>query len=90
MDCMICQRKENTKHLPIYVVGSEGLDICLSCEMALVHHIRELMNVASVSRKLGYQSAKNVARAKDQEFHEHGNDNPDHPSKKMMNSFYRR
>lgn len=64
MGCMICQSKEETKHLPIYVIGSEGLDICYSCEMVLVSYIRESMILASRSRKLGYMNAKDVARSK--------------------------
>lgn len=64
MGCMICQSKEETKHLPIYVIGGEGLDICYLCEMVLVSHIRESMILASRSRKLGYKNAKDIAKAK--------------------------
>ena len=64
MRCMICQQKEETKHLPLYVCGSEGLDICHSCEMALVSYIRESIRLAYKSRKLGYQTAKEVAKTK--------------------------
>ncbi len=52
MSCMICQSEEDTKHLPLYVIGSEGLNICHSCEMMLVHYIQDMMQVANVSKKM--------------------------------------
>ena len=62
--CMICDEKKEIKHLPLYVEGSEGLNVCHSCEMALVHYIRGLMVLASKSRMKGYKNAKEVAKAK--------------------------
>ena len=58
MQCMICQRKKEVRNIPLYVIGSGGLNICHICEMALVTHIRELMRLASFSRILGYRTAK--------------------------------
>lgn len=50
--CMIC-REDNVevRHIPLYVIGSEGLEVCHSCEMEIVEHIRSLMYETS-RRKL--------------------------------------
>ena len=43
MKCSICLTEaDETKHLPIYITGSEGIEICHDCEMALVEHIRSM------------------------------------------------
>ena len=71
MCCTICQRKGPTRYLPLYITGSEGLDVCPDCEIDLVHHVRALMYLAGVARKSGqeqairkyYASAKDIAKA---------------------------
>lgn len=50
--CTVCHIVQETKHLPLYVRGSEGLDVCHFCEMALVEVVRELMNMAGRARKV--------------------------------------
>jgi len=54
--CTICGQdcKEPT-HLSIYVSGSEGVDACLNCRMAITEYIRQLKNIAWVARKQGYK-----------------------------------
>lgn len=39
---MICHSIEETRHIPLYCFGSEGLDVCHSCEMKLVEFVRQL------------------------------------------------
>lgn len=57
--CMICQMsKMEIKHLPLYVRGSEGLDICHFCEMILVEFVREIMNIANRSRLVCHKDLK--------------------------------
>ncbi len=58
MTCMICKDDKETKHLPLYVIGSEGLNICHSCEMMLVHYIQDMMRVVNTSNKIVYKSIK--------------------------------
>jgi hypothetical protein len=42
--CMIClDNKKETRHVNLYVIGSEGLDVCHDCEMKIVDYIRDLI-----------------------------------------------
>lgn len=46
--CMICLAdSEPVRHINLYVIGSEGLDVCHHCEMQLVEHVRGLRSLAS-------------------------------------------
>lgn len=46
--CTVCGRHlPDVRYLDLYVVGSEGLEICHDCEMDLVSHIRAMMGVAA-------------------------------------------
>ena len=37
--CTICNAITEVRHLPIYVFGSEGIEICHECEMGLVKYV---------------------------------------------------
>lgn len=63
--CMVCHTEGPVRHLPLYVCGSEGLDICTSCRIDLTDHVRSMMRVAAVSRKEGYKACKAVREAKE-------------------------
>ena len=42
--CMICGNTEKeTRHIPLYVRGSEGLSVCHDCEMLIVEIVRDLI-----------------------------------------------
>jgi hypothetical protein len=57
--CMICRNdKEETRHISLYVIGSEGLDICHECEMRIVEFARELMG-EELNKKLNEWKRKN-------------------------------
>ena len=44
MTCRICDKENvDTRHLPIYVEGSEGTHVCFDCEMMIVDFIRKIM-----------------------------------------------
>jgi hypothetical protein len=47
--CMVC-REDNVevRHIPLYVIGSEGLVVCHACEMKVVEFVRSLMRETSV------------------------------------------
>jgi len=49
--CMICDSDKQVRSVDLYVIGSEGLDICHTCEMILIGFIRSLMQVSSVAKK---------------------------------------
>ena len=50
MSCRICDNTEDTRTLNLFVSGSEGLEVCHPCEMALVQHVRDIMHMASRAR----------------------------------------
>jgi ribosome-binding protein aMBF1 (putative translation factor) len=43
--CAICPSTEATRHINLYVNGSEGLNVCHNCEMKIVEYVRELSNI---------------------------------------------
>lgn len=48
-DCTLCgQEDEELTHLDLYVIGSEGIKVCLSCRMILTTVAREIQ--ASTNR----------------------------------------
>jgi hypothetical protein len=50
--CRVCGAGPvKVRHLPIYVVGSEGLSICHDCEMDVVTAIRSRISIASRAHK---------------------------------------
>jgi hypothetical protein len=53
---------QEVRHLPLYVRGSEGLDVCHFCEMVLVEAIREMINIANRSRLVVHKRIHEVAK----------------------------
>ena len=49
--CMVCSGWKEVRHIPIYVIGSEGLVVCHDCEMKIVDFIRKLMRSNAIRRK---------------------------------------
>lgn len=67
VSCRVCQEPteaENLTHLKIYVAGSEGVDVCITCRQVLTEVLRGMMRTACAGRKQGYLAAKQVAAAK--------------------------
>jgi hypothetical protein len=63
--CRVCGTDNvETRNLDLYVNGSEGLNACHDCEMAIVEYVRRLQSIACRARKWGYLAAKQVAAAK--------------------------
>ena len=58
MSCRICQNKATTRYISLFVNGSEGLNICNSCEMVLVEFVRLMMNLTFHARKVAYLELK--------------------------------
>ncbi len=63
--CQICGAEEEIKFLPLYVSGSEGIDICHDCEMHIVEYLRSLIRLAFKSRKIGYANCRKIKEAKE-------------------------
>lgn len=63
--CTICMDKEGeTRHLPLYVMGSEGIHVCEQCAISLTNAAQSMMSVASKARKAGFKAGKRVQELK--------------------------
>lgn len=40
--CSICGSNEPTRNIDLYVFGSEGIDLCHTCEMKMVEMARQM------------------------------------------------
>jgi hypothetical protein len=61
MNCRICKEESepgDIKHLNLFIVGSEGVDVCFNCEMLIVEFIRALKSVAGESYIRGHKDEK--------------------------------
>lgn len=61
MDCRICGEESeigDIKHLNLFIIGSEGVDVCFNCEMKIVEFIRALKSVAGESYLRGRKHEK--------------------------------
>jgi hypothetical protein len=57
--CRICgSKEERVRNVNLYLIGSEGTDMCHSCEMEVLNVIRAMTRVAGIARKSGYMSAR--------------------------------
>jgi ribosome-binding protein aMBF1 (putative translation factor) len=57
MSCYICKEDVEVRRIDLYVIGSEGIDVCHDCELILVDTARNFSLIAtkakiSVHRKL--------------------------------------
>ena len=55
IQCGICPKqymREDMTHLPIYVVGSEGIMVCLECRMLITEYVRGLRQLSGKVRLL--------------------------------------
>jgi hypothetical protein len=46
-ECLLCRRVGKVSHLPIYIIGSEGTDVCESCRINITHFVRCLKDVGN-------------------------------------------
>jgi hypothetical protein len=56
MPCGICTKeclREDLTYLALYIVGSEGLHVCLECRMILTEYVRNLKSVVAKAKLLG-------------------------------------
>lgn len=49
--CRTCPSRAPTRHISIFAFGSEGLDVCHTCEMKIVEFVRELRRTNSEALK---------------------------------------
>jgi len=63
MSCRVCDEDVETRNIDLYVTGSEGLNICNTCEMLVVTYVRNLISLAGRSRKHGYLKCRDARDA---------------------------
>lgn len=50
--CTLCEcESEEIKHLPLYVIGSEGIDVCFNCQIILTKTAQSIMEIAARVKK---------------------------------------
>jgi len=66
--CDVCQTQylaEDVTHLRIYVAGSEGVNVCLTCRQTLTEVLRGMMRAERAGMKRGYMACKSISKAKE-------------------------
>jgi hypothetical protein len=58
MMCRLCPSDEPTRNINIFPFGSEGLEVCHTCEMKLVAYVRDLAYKNSLRKKEEYIKEK--------------------------------
>lgn len=66
-ECTICRKDDDCKSLDLYVIGSEGTQVCTSCELAIIDFIRAMRSVAVWARKEGYRDCKAIRASEESE-----------------------
>jgi len=59
-ECSICGANAETRHIPIYTNGSEGINPCHSCEMAITNFIRGMQSAANRSKLAYVKRVRNI------------------------------
>lgn len=63
--CRACgAAADEVRNINLYVIGSEGLNVCHDCEMQIVEFCRSMIRTATKARMAGYRACKQVADAK--------------------------
>ena len=59
-ECSICGAQAETRHISIYINGSEGINPCHSCEMIIVNFIQGIQSAANRSKLAYIKRVKNI------------------------------
>jgi len=60
--CGICGDEGEVFYLPIYVIGSEGITVCLQCRIDIGDFIRSMMRVGQSRRMEGAAMGRAMER----------------------------
>lgn len=59
MSCTLCNNNEDeTVHLPLYVIGSEGIEVCLHCRIILSNVAKGIMQTSGRVKMQIYKQIK--------------------------------
>ena len=53
---------DEVRNINLYVIGSEGLNVCHDCEMQIVEFCRSMIRTATKARMAGYRACKSTER----------------------------
>lgn len=56
--CMICGELKSCRHVNLYVIGSEGLVVCHTCEMEVVSFVQIVKRIGAIGKRTGYKAGK--------------------------------
>ena len=52
--CLLCKEIQETRYIDLYIIGSEGLNVCHTCEMEIVSAIKAIANQKGHERAAEY------------------------------------
>ncbi len=52
MNCNICNDDKEVRHFSLYVFGSEGINLCLSCQILVCELLRKISNLVGRVKKV--------------------------------------
>ena len=58
MTCTLCQAETETRYIDLFVIGSEGLQVCRKCENELSRVVLEMILQKQRERKAAYLKMK--------------------------------
>jgi len=64
--CSMCGNVKNIRFKNLYVTGSEGINICIACEIQILDFVRHLMREASENKKARFKAVKLIEKLKEQ------------------------
>ena len=56
--CGICHREKKVRWKNIYLVGSEGLDMCMDCERDMLRYLRNRSHEFLIKKKEAFKAAR--------------------------------
>jgi hypothetical protein len=57
-ECEICKGEKDVISLPLYLHGSEGVNLCLNCRIRLINYISDLTAVNFKGFKEGFKKGR--------------------------------
>ncbi len=65
MYCIVCHDETETKHFSLYVNGSEGIELCHSCQIAVCEFIRRMQSACNKAFKQGLTNGRSFITNKE-------------------------
>ena len=59
--CTTCRKETEVRWKNLYVIGSEGVWLCIKCEMKVVHFVRDLMRESHMAKKAEFIAERGAA-----------------------------